>query len=613
MSKTLERPLVPVGAIYSNSITEFSVWAPQAARVDLELTAPRSEIHSLLRNDLGYWQTILPVLPGTRYRYQVNGTKSFPDPASTSQPEGVHLASEVTDRNFPWKDAAWSGISLKEMILYELHTGTFSRTGTFAGIIAGLDYLAGLGINTIEIMPVGQFPGDRNWGYDVAFPFAVQHSYGGPQELKALVNAAHRKGIAVVLDVVYNHLGPEGNYLNEFGPYFTDKYHTPWGKAINFDDRWSDGVRNYYLQNALMWLDEFHIDGLRLDAVHAIYDLSALHFMKQLADAVDGLSQKLHIKKTLIAELDLNDPRYLDAPGEGGYGLDGQWVDEFHHALHVILTGEKQEYYEDFGSLENLQKAFARKFVYDGNYSVQRKRFFGAPAGHHPWSRYVVFAQNHDQVGNRPAGDRLTKTLNLEQLKLAAATVLLSPFVPLLFMGEEYGETHPFLFFSNHSDNALIAALRKGRMKEFSIDSSKDLPDPQDIVTFNRSKLSAESKRKSNPPLLQFYRKLIQLRKTREALRGKEKPSFASQVLIPEAGLLSVVRSHNGDRLYLLFNFTAGSRQLPNPWKKDLQAVLYTSDRRWAGPGRTRTSVEKNGTILMRGWSVGIFEKAKRT
>ncbi len=610
MSRIVPRPSIPVGAFYTAGVTLFSIWAPLLPELRLEITAPEKKTHPMTRNEQGYWEVTLPVGPGCRYRYQVARGKSFPDPASAFQPEGVHGPSEVVDREFPWTDRGWKGIDLKDLILYEIHTGTFSGIGDFAGIIDGLDGLVRLGINGIELMPVGQFPGSRNWGYDVAYPWAVQNSYGGPRKLKELVDAAHRKGIAILLDVVYNHLGPEGNYLEQFGPYFTDRYHTPWGKAINFDDAWCDGVRNYFLRNALGWLEEFHMDGLRLDAMHAIFDGSAYPIHRQLADGVRDLSARLGMHKILIAETDQNDPRYLDSPKKGGYGMEGQWSDEFHHALHALVTGEKQGYYRDFGKIQDLQKALRNKFVFDGNFSPGRKRYFGAPAGDNCWSRYVVFSQNHDQVGNRLEGDRLTRSLGLEPLKLVAALVLLSPFTPLLFMGEEYGETRPFLFFTDHSDPDLIRSVREGRSKEFGLDPEDSrFRDPQDPASFLQCRLSPRFRGKFRLGLYGFYRYLIHLRKTRKALRGKEDRSFRDGVIIPGEGLLSLIRSHQGDRIFFLFNVTGTDQQISNPWDRRLVASIQSGDPRWGGPGKIRKELTRKGMVRIGPWSVIGFEK----
>jgi maltooligosyltrehalose trehalohydrolase len=462
----VNHPLIPIGACYASDFTEFIVWAPSRRRV--ELVAESS--HAMERDQWGYWRVRVPVQTGSRYTYRLDGEVDCPDPASLSQPEGVHGPSAVVDLNaWGWQDEGWTGIPLANMILYELHVGTFTASHDFDGVASRLDYLSGLGINAIELMPLAQFPGTRNWGYDGVYPFAVQHSYGGADGFRRLVDAAHQRGIAVVVDAVYNHFGPEGNYLAHYGPYFTDHYRTPWGSAVNFDDAWSDGVRNFFLQNARMWLEDYRVDALRLDAVHAIKDLSAIPFVRQLKELATEIEVRTGRRKLLIAELDLNDPRYIHPPAKGGYGLDGQWVDEFHHALRTLLTGDKSAYYEDFGEIGQLEKAFRDTYVYDGVYSRYRKRTYGGHADGCAYEQFVVFAQNHDQVGNRACGDRLTEHLTTAQLKLAAATVLLSPYVPLLFMGEEYGERNPFLFLSTSktlrsSRRCVKAARRSSRV-----------------------------------------------------------------------------------------------------------------------------------------------------
>ena len=384
---------------------------------------------------MGYWSTTLDnITAGTQYWYKLNNDILRADPASRWQPKGVHGPSAIVSRDFNWTDNDWTGLSLQNMIIYELHTGTFTPQSNFKGIISKLNYLQSLGITAIEIMPIAQFPGSRNWGYDGVFPFAIQNTYGTVDDLKQLVNEAHLHGIAVILDVVYNHAGPEGNYLRDFAPYFTEKYKTPWGNAMNFDGPECDGVRDFFIQNALMWLDEFHIDALRLDAVHAIYDFSAKHLMEELTEEVRLLEQRAGAKKILIAELDLNNPRYITPVEKGGYNMDAQWVDEFHHAVHTVLTGEKSGYYEDFSGLDLVAKSLQWSYVYTGEYSPHRKKRFGVEPRNTSYDQFIAFIQNHDQVGNRLAGDRLSATLSKEQLKLAAATLLLSPHVPLLFM-----------------------------------------------------------------------------------------------------------------------------------------------------------------------------------
>ncbi|CAG1771911.1 hypothetical protein BAC2_02052, partial [uncultured bacterium] len=393
--------------------------------------------------------------------------------------------------------------------------GTFTPEGTFEGMAGQLDDLAALGATAVELMPVAQFPGHRNWGYDGVSPFAVQGSYGGPVGLKRLINACHQKQLAVVLDVVYNHLGPEGNYLAEFGPYFSDAYRTPWGAPLNFDGPHSDEVRRFFIDNALYWITEFHIDALRLDAVHAIIDYSARPFLEELAQAVHLKSAGLGRRVYLIAESALNDTRLIRPPERVGMGLDAQWNDDLHHALHAVVTGERQGYYGDFGKFEQLLKALREGFVYSGEYSEFRKRRHGNSSRDIPAHRLVVFAQNHDQVGNRSRGDRLTLSLSGEALKMMAGVILLSPYLPLLFMGEEYGETAPFPFFISHSDPDLIEAVRKGRRAEWSSDDGQnEAPDPQDEKTFTGAKLNQALRHAQGPQhmLWEFYRRLIELR-----------------------------------------------------------------------------------------------------
>lgn len=572
-----------VGAWYEDGATQFIVWAPLAANVRLMLA---EAAHPLPNDSTGYWKITLPVSPGTRYGFSVDGGKTLPDPASYSQPDGVHGLSAVADsRNFPWTDGDWQGLPLSNMIIYELHTGVFSPTHDFDGVIGRLDHLLDLGINAIELMPLAQFAGDRNWGYDGVCPFAIQHSYGGIDGFRRLVNAAHARGIAVIVDVVYNHLGPEGNRLHHFGPYFTDKYKTPWGSAVNFDDAWSDGVRNFFLQNARMWLEDHHADGLRLDAVHAIYDFSAIPFIQQVKELAADIGQRTGCRKSLIAETDANDPRYITPLSKGGYGLDGQWVDEFHHALRTLLTGDTSAWYEDFGRITHLEKAFRHTYVYDGIYSPYRKRTFGGHADNNPYDQFVVFSQNHDQVGNRPGGERPGAWLNFEQLKLAAATVLLSPYTPLLFMGEEYGESHPFRFFTQFSDPKLIESVRKGRAAEFGgFDDGSPLPDPQAEETFTESMLAWwQTAEEPGATLLRYYRHLIRFRRTRPALQGRTRDTM---IVHPAVGrLLAIERKILNDHVFIWFHFGDQPISMENITWKHLVKVFDSADTCWRGPG----------------------------
>ena len=486
-----------------------------------------------------------------------------------------------------WADGAWRGIPLREYVIYELHVGAFTPTGTFDAIIPRLHELKRLGITAIELMPVAQFPGERNWGYDGCYMYAVQNSYGGPEALKRLVNACHSAGMAAVLDVVYNHFGPEGNYAGEFGPYFTDRYRTPWGRAINFDGPGSDEVRRYFVENALYWLREFHFDALRLDALHAILDTSAEPFLAELSAQVARARVDTGRDLYLIGESDLNDPRLVREKQRGGLGLDAQWSDDFHHALHTLLTGEVSGYYADFGKVQQLATAWHEGYAYSGQYSAYRQRRHGAPASDIPPLRFVVCAQNHDQVGNRAMGDRMSTCISVEQFKLAAACVALSPHVPLLFMGEEYGETAPFPYFVHHSDVALIEAVRKGRREEFeAFRWEGEIPDPQSVATFLSARLDWAKRAQGNHRvLLSWYEELLRLRKEEPLLT--EPGHVDEQVYVFEAQPAMLVRrSIAGHSLLLAFNFgdTQWDADLPLPSERWCRR-LDSADHAWLGPG----------------------------
>jgi maltooligosyltrehalose trehalohydrolase len=543
---------------------------------------------SLNKEGLGYHSVMAEdVKPGDRYVYRLDDQRERPDPASRFQPEGVHGPSQVVDPHFPWEDDQWSGLPLQDYILYELHVGTFTPEGTFEAIIPHLDELRELGITAVELMPVAQFPGTRNWGYDGVYPFAVQNSYGGPEGLKRLVNACHGRGIAVVLDVVYNHLGPEGNYLWDFGPYFTDRYKTPWGSAINFDGPHSDPVRRLFIENALYWVTEFRMDGLRIDAVHGILDFSAYPFLEELASAVHEKAERFNRRVYVIAESDLNDTRVIRSRELGGYGLDAQWNDDFHHALHTLLTEDQTGYYQDFGRLGDLVKAFREGFVCSGQYSSYRRRRHGNSSRDIPAGCFVVFAQNHDQVGNRMRGERLSQLVCRERMKLAAGVVFLSPFIPLLFMGEEYGETAPFPYFISHSDADLVEAVRRGRREEFAAFGwSQEPPDPHDEATFLRAKLNQDLRHQGHHQvLLEFYRELIRLREGLPALAHLSKEDM--DVTSYERERVLVIRRWSAaDEAVIIFHFDGSpvniGISLPEGrWTKQLDSA----DKRWQGPG----------------------------
>jgi maltooligosyltrehalose trehalohydrolase len=510
-----------IGArLVAPSTVRFRVWAPYAKTVEVRLMdRDRKPLPPIPMEpcEPGYFEATIPEAgPGSRYCYVLDHKKERPDPASRFQPDGVHQPSAVVDPHaFAWTDQHWSGLPLSRFIIYELHTGTFTREGTFEGIVPYLKHLKdGVGVTAIELMPVAQFPGRRNWGYDGTCLYAPHSTYGGPHGFKSLVNACHAAGLAVVLDVVYNHLGPEGNYLGDFGPYFTDRYRTPWGDAMNYDGPDSDAVRHFVISNALYWVTEYHLDALRLDAIHGIYDVSAVHILQELADAVHGHAARLGRHVFVMAESALNDARVIAPPGLGGYGLDGLWNDDFHHALRTTLTEERAGYYQDFDGLGHLATAMQDGFVYTGQYSRYRRRRHGNSSKERPPSQFIVFSQNHDQVGNRALGDRLSTCVSFEALKVAAMAVLLSPNIPLLFMGEEYGETAPFQYFIDHGDPALVEAVRQGRRAEFaSFEWAEDMPDPQDPATFERSRVHVGGPRTDRQAaMLRWTRRLIELR-----------------------------------------------------------------------------------------------------
>jgi maltooligosyltrehalose trehalohydrolase len=462
--------------------------------------------------------------PGTDYCFSVDGSKPVPDPRSRWQPYGVHGPSRLVRDDFAWTDREWNPPPLASAIIYELHIGTFTPEGTFLAAIEKLNAIVELGVTHIELMPVAEFPGKWGWGYDGVDLFAPFHHYGSPEDLKTLVNACHERGLAVLLDVVYNHFGPDGNYLETFGPYATRRYETPWGKAVNLDGPMSEGVREFFIANTVMWLRDYHFDGLRLDAVHALIDHSALHFLEQLSRRVKTLEAETGRHLTLIAESDLNDPRIVRGWEAGGYGIDAQCADDFHHALHTLLIGEKSGYYEDFGEARQLAKALEHPYVYDGCYSRYRKREHGRRVEGIAGYRFVVCAQNHDQVGNRAKGERLSHLAGIMKAKMAAVVLMTSPYVPLIFQGEEWAASTPFHYFTQHEDSELGRKVSEGRRKEFSSFGwdSDEIADPQDSITFERSKLNwSERNQGEHAEMLAWYRSLISLRRsTPELVNG---------------------------------------------------------------------------------------------
>ena len=596
----------------------FVVWAPRAKMLSVRVLAQPGvgpdRIVPMQKSRSGCFQVEIDNVPaGCRYFYRLENGSDRPDPASCFQPDGVHGPSEVVDfRKFQWTDGAWKGLPLSDSVFYELHVGTYTREGTFDALIPHLRDLKELGITTIELMPVAQFPGTRNWGYDGVQPFAPQNSYGGPRGLQKLVDAAHAHGLAVALDVVYNHLGPEGNYFSEYGPYFTDKYKTPWGQAINFDDADSDAVRSFFIQNALHWLANYHVDVLRLDAVHGIFDFSARHFLADLQTAVTTLGTSLQRKVHLVAESDLNDSRLLRTQEQGGYGLPSQWSDDFHHSLHSLLTGERAGYYSDFGDVHHLAVTMRNGWFYAGQHSNFRRRKHGnSPAGLSR-SSFVVCIQNHDQIGNRARGDRLGNLLDFEGLKLAAGVTVLAPFVPLLFMGEEYSERAPFQYFTSHSDADLIEAVRKGRKEEFSSFAWEgEILDPHDEKTFLNSKLDHELKNQEpHRTLRALYRELLNIRHE-YGLAG-----IGRVEILENESAITMLASNGGKMLAVIYEFGKTAREfkgLELP-KGTWNLRLNSAAEKWKGPGSSvpeQLQATEPLTLKLAAQSCVLYERLK--
>jgi maltooligosyltrehalose trehalohydrolase len=571
-----------------NGDCQFRVWAPLIGKVELHIVSPTDKIIPLEKDIRGYHSAIIEAIqPGSKYYYRLNGENDFPDPASRCQPEGVHGPSQIVDSTFLWEDQAWPGLPLQNYIIYELHVGSFTVEGTFQAMVPFLDELQNLGITAVELMPLAQFPGECNWGYDGVFPFAVQNSYGGPDGLKGLINACHKKGLAVIMDVVYNHLGPEGNYFEKYGPYFTDRYKTPWGKALNFDGALSDEVRSFFIQNAAYWFTEFHVDALRLDALHAILDMSAKPFLAKLSLMVKNLRERTNKHLYLIGESDANDRRVIITPDKNGLGVDAQWNDDFHHALHAILTGEQDGYYKDFSRIEHLAKAYREGFVYSGQYSEYRQRRHGSSSKDLPAERFVVFVQNHDQVGNRMLGERLNQLVSFEKLKLAASAVIFSPFIPMIFMGQEYGEPAPFQYFVNHSDPALIEAVRQGRRQEFaSFHFQGKAPDPQDRATFLNCKLDHLLKTRGQHRILfEVYKELIRIRKIIPALANLSKDNL-TVIDCEGPKMLYIHRWFESSQAIIIINFSdLESSMIIRIPEGNWKSLFDSAEIRWMGQG----------------------------
>ena len=615
-------PPWPVGATPHDGAWRVLVWAPRAERVAIRSWAPGTDpadgrTEKLQPTDRGYHAaTIEGPTHGDRYRLVIDDAEELPDPASRWQPEGVHGPSAFVDPvRFGVQRAPAPPVSLPRFVLYELHVGTFTEGGTFDAAIERLDALAALGVTAVELMPVAQFPGRRNWGYDGVFPYAAQDSYGGPEALARLVDACHDRGLAVVLDVVYNHLGPEGNVLERFGPYFTDAYSTPWGDAVNVSGRDSDEVRRYLVGNALWWLDAVGVDALRLDAIHGIVDPTAVPFLAELSRAVRALGEERGRTLSLIAESSLHDVRVVRSEQLGGLGLDAQWADDFHHALRTVITGERDGYYADYGTIDDLATAYEQAFVLAERPSTAHGRRHGNdPTGEPGW-RFVVFTQNHDQVGNRKDGDRPSATLDPTTLVTIGAAMVLSPFLPMLFMGEEHGETAPFRYFVDHDDPELLRAVRDGRAAEFADFAwAGEVPDPGAEETFLCSRVRHDlAERSPHREIRTAYTELLRLRRTVPALGSASLASVRTEV-DRAATALSVLRRHDEDPavagalgrddtrdamlvLALAEGPSETSRLFPGRWELAFDAA----DTRWGGGGTTAPAdleIREDGVVI---------------
>lgn len=602
-------PQTACGAfLASDNSCLWRVWAPAVRNVDLVLFQDQGQraIHRMIGNAEGYFTLAMAgIVEGQRYAYLLDSTAERPDPASRWQPDGVHSPSAVWNpHNFVWTDHEWHGVPREDLVLYELHVGTFTHEGTFCAIIERLEQLRDLGVTAIELMPVAQFPGRKNWGYDGTYWYAVQNSYGGPRELQQLVDACHRVGMSVFLDVIYNHLGPEGNYLGEFGPYFKNSVQTPWGDAVNYDEPACEGVRAFVLHNVRQWIRDFHIDGLRLDATHAIHDSGSLHIISEIKAAVHEEATQLDKRCHVVAESNLNEAGPLLGPAGTGCGLDALWNDDFHHCVHTLLTSERSGYYQDFQQpLPQLEKVLNTVFAYDGNYSEHRGHSYGAPVRELSGDRFVVSIQNHDQVGNRALGERLSQLVQFNGLRLSAALMLLSPYLPMLFMGEEYGESNPFPFFCDFGDPALRNSIREGRRREFAeFQWSESVPDPFDSFTFESAKLSWEwwSSNKRDG-LRHLYRDLLKARREWPALRDfTHRDAHLINATRGEV-LLKIVRgdpARPNEQIEAYFNPHQSTVILPEKSGPMNQILLSTEDLKYGG-------WKRSGRL---GWDLSPFE-----
>lgn len=593
-----------------NDIWNFTVFAPLKESMKLKIISPDENEINMVKNEAGYFSVEYKCNSDEiDYFFVIDGETQLPDPASRYQPDGPHSFTRAVDYEGFTKShvSDYRPVRFEDYIMYEVHIGTFSDEGTFDGFIKKIPYLKELGINAVEIMPVAQFPGDRNWGYDGTYPFAVQNSYGGPAEFKRLIDECHKVGIAVVLDVVYNHFGPEGNYFWSYGPYFTDKYKTPWGEAINFDGAYSNQVRDMFIENVIYWFKYFDIDALRFDAIHAIFDFSARHILSEIRGAVDDLMRETKRVYYMIAESDLNDNKVISDVKDRGYGFDGQWMDDFHHALHAFITGELKGFYSDFGSIEDIVKSYNEGYVHSGDYSKFRNRNHGnSSAGYTP-DNFIVFSQNHDMIGNRMHGERLITLTSFEKAKLSAAVYLFSPYIPFIFMGEEYGETSPFCYFVSHTDKGLIEAVKKGRKEEFK-DFVTDIEpfDPFAIETYDKSKLHGDLYKKDlHSGMFNLYRDIIAFRKQSSLYNGILRCDFTASLLSSD-----VIITELKEKLIVIYNFSEEEyiyqMKKHGKWKK-----LFSSESEvYSGKGDNNPEiVSSSDEITLKAYGFIVYKK----
>jgi maltooligosyltrehalose trehalohydrolase len=600
---------------HENGTIKFCVWAPKAESLPVIILNKEQEFQYPMQSlEKGFYEVSIPNVPQSiDYVFCINNNKRRPDPASHWQPKGVHGPSRIVDvQEFKWTDFHWKGIPLGDYLIYELHIGTFTSEGTFTAVIDKLPHLKKLGITAIELMPIMEFPGDRNWGYDLAYPYAPHHSYGGPNGLKTLVNSCHDQGFAVILDVVYNHLGPEGNYLGDFGYYFTDRYKSPWGQAINYDGHYSDFVRQYFIENALYYLTDFHIDALRLDAVHAIFDFSAYPFLEELRDRFHKQADNLGRLAYVFAESDLNDVRLIKPNEQGGYNIDAQWSDDFHHALYALQTKSQWDYFLDYGSYSDLAKAITKGFVYEGQWSEFRMRSFGSSSNDRPGSQFIICIQNHDQIGNAGQGKRLNAFISEEEYRIASMLLLCSPNIPLLFMGQEWNAKTPFLFFTNYEDRVLAKNVKEGYQREFHLDNCEAF-DPQNAKRFEQSKLQwKDLEENSQANMLAYYQELIHLRKEVKCLSNNNKELTSVICNDPDEWMIIERNDPSSSAALIVVNFSKTQRLVKvnfgaGQWTLRLLSNRYSKDKY---PNIINTTIPTSQSLLMDPQTAAIYIRA---